>query len=180
MMAIVRTTTKRYCPANQSKEHADLVRLARVWACSRATARGSRHAEEVWLDPGYVADLVSLQRFSNADQIAFTGVAKMCLDLAIVFEAKASRADFLSTFGPSPKHKNRLTPIGHLHFVVAAKGICDANEIPDPWGFLVPYGMGLSVRKKPVFTPDAGDKHIYEIAWTLLWKNEQGYYRRRW
>lgn len=167
-----------YLPRNQSEIHAALVQMALRWAASRTTQRGARYAEELTLGPGYVADLVSLQAFSPPARKEFTPNPNVIDELALIFEAKASRSDFLATFGESDRHANRLDPVGHFHFVVSCKGVCEPADVPKPWGLLVQRGSGLSVYKRPEFTPEAGASNIGMIAHRMLWKHDQGHYRR--
>ena len=157
------------------KEHNELTSMAACWLNNRATGKGVRGASEVWLDHGYVADyaaLVSFQgRFDQAyrydsglarknlmQTISIGGGESVMFDddssdvpnyYACIFEAKATRSDFLSTFNNSEKHSNRKYPIGSFHWVVANKGIVNPDEVPDFWGVLEKYGAGLREVKKP-------------------------------
>lgn len=89
---------------------------------------------------------------------------------ACVFEAKATRADFLGTFGGrSNKHANRATPVANLHWIVTEPGVCEAGEVPGHWGLLVRRGRGLSEKKPPAYTPRA-EIDVLRFADRLLWK----------
>ncbi len=87
-----------------------------------------------------------------------------------VFEVKVSRPDFLNTFGnkDTPHAKARMEPVGTAHWVVAEKGICSPEELPDFWGLLVPYGTGLTEKKIPklYILPSA---ELHSIAFDMLW-----------
>ena len=87
-----------------------------------------------------------------------------------VFEVKVSRNDFLNTFGKrnTPHAKARLEPVGTAHWVVAEKGICKPEELPDLWGLLTPYGAGLTELKKPKLhiLPES---ELHAMAFDMLW-----------
>jgi len=87
-----------------------------------------------------------------------------------VFEIKVSRQDFLNTFGNrrSPHAKARLEPVGTAHWIVAEKGICKPDEVPDFWGLLTPYGTGLTELKKPILNV-LPDGELHAIAFDMLW-----------
>ena len=91
-----------------------------------------------------------------------------------VFEAKSTRADFLSTFGGRENaHSNRLKPVAHLHWVVTEKGVCDPSEIPLYWGLLVRRGRGLSEVRRPDYCT-MSDVDILRLESRLLWKPAKG------
>jgi len=99
-----------------------------------------------------------------------------------VFEVKVSRPDFLNTFGvrESAHAKARLEPVGTAHWVVAEKGVCEPEELPDFWGLLMPYGAGLTELKKPKLHI-LPEKKLHAIAFNMLWleKNcRQSYYEQ--
>ena len=87
-----------------------------------------------------------------------------------VFEVKVSRPDFLNTFGErkTPHSEARLEPVGTAHWVVAEKGICKPEELPDFWGLLTPYGVGLSERKMPKLNI-LKDSELHAMAFDMLW-----------
>ncbi len=87
-----------------------------------------------------------------------------------VFEIKVSRNDFLNTFGnkQSPHAKARMEPVGTAHWVVAEKGICTPEELPDFWGLLTPYGSGLTEQKMPKLN-NLSDEYIHAMAFDMLW-----------
>lgn len=87
-----------------------------------------------------------------------------------VFEVKVSRADFLNTFGgkDSAHAKARMEPVGTAHWVVADKGVCRPDELPDFWGLLEPYGAGLTEKKVPKLNV-LSDEQLHSIAFDMLW-----------
>lgn len=87
-----------------------------------------------------------------------------------VFEVKVSRADFLNTFGGknSSHAKARMEPVGTAHWVVAEKGICTPDELPDFWGLLEPYGAGLTEKKMPKLHI-LPDEELHAMAFDMLW-----------
>ncbi len=89
---------------------------------------------------------------------------------ACVFEVKVSRADFLNTFGNREllHSKARKEPVGTAHWVVAEKGICQPEELPDFWGLLVPYGTGLTEKKMPKLNV-LPESTLHAFAFDLLW-----------
>jgi hypothetical protein len=94
-----------------------------------------------------------------------------------VFEVKVSRADFLNTFGNknSPHAKARIEPVGTAHWVVADKGVCKPEELPDFWGLLEPYGTGLTERKMPKLN-NLPDERLHAFGFDMLWQS--GNFRR--
>jgi len=146
-----------------------------------------RGTTEVTLDRGYVADAVAIcslqyrfwqQYRNNLSRVPTVRDYKQhqanCIKkemanyMAFIFEAKVSRADFLSTFNDSQKQKNRHKPIGNLHWCIAPKGIVHPNELPDFWGLLEPYGVGLTEKIRPLRIRINGSK-LDRIAHSLLW-----------
>lgn len=176
-----------------SEKHNELTYMALTWLGNKVTAKGMRGTTEVCLGQGYVADAVALCRLQemffkryckNSHLTPITGcgrwdeaTGKVVYEwtgdttayFACVFEAKISRSDFLSTFGPS-NHKNRHQPIGNLHWCVTPKGLIDPDELPDFWGLLEPYGAGLTEKKMPIInklTKAELDKIAHQLIWPL-------------
>ena len=89
---------------------------------------------------------------------------------ACVFEVKVSRADFLNTFSnkKSAHAQARMKPVGTAHWVVAEKGICEPQELPEFWGLLTPYGAGLSEKKKPKLHV-LPDSTLHAISFEMMW-----------
>lgn len=87
-----------------------------------------------------------------------------------VFEVKVSRNDFMNTFGGKniPHAKARMKPVGTAHWVVAEKGICKPEELPDFWGLLIPYGTGLTELKMPKLNI-LQDSELHAMAFDMLW-----------
>lgn len=143
---------------------------------------------------GYVADFVALAGMNNAEHEKYTrhsGLEKKYMQsvwqgkglplkyeihgdidrwYACVFEVKVSRSDFLNTFGgkDTGHAKARMEPVGTAHWVVADKGVCKPDELPDFWGLLEPYGAGLTEKKKPKLNI-LPDEHLHSIAFDMLW-----------
>lgn len=172
-----------------SDRHAELQNMAVRWIANRSFKRcGLPEANVV----GYVADYVALAGMWDAEHTkytAYSGLTKKYMSsrqtetgwkrqifgdidrwYVCVFEVKVSRADFLNTFGgkETPHAKARMEPVGTAHWVVADKGICKPEELPDFWGLLVPYGAGLTEKKKPKLNILPNSK-IHSIAFDMLW-----------
>lgn len=187
-----------------SEAHDRLTMYALRWIGNRC--RDTRHATEVQVARGYVADAVVLSGLEYRFYIRYCklwGLQPISLyatspvdvdqeyenqiaagfvpcDFAHIFESKATRSDFLSTFGPSERHANRLEPVGTTHWVVTEKGVCQPEEVPDPWGLLVRSGSGLREVKHPKFAGYNRDR-MYQLAHAILWKPDHGlgkWYRR--
>jgi hypothetical protein len=94
----------------------------------------------------------------------------------MIFEAKATRSDFKSTFGNNDKHRNRLSPVAHLHFVVVNKGVCMPQELPDFWGMLERSGRGVTLIKYPKYN-ERTTEEIDQFAHALLWVKTKGTWR---
>jgi hypothetical protein len=177
---------------NQTPEHQDLSKRCLVWLSNKATGRGIRGCNELMLGEKYIADAVaiaSLQsrlytEFLNLKPIYKSGMNELLeLDEAdlesrppnefvFVFEAKATRSDFLSTFGPTNYEVgNRRYAAGHLHYIVARRGVCQVEEVPDFWGLLMASGVGLRVLKSPSYAFCSEEK-LNRIAYSILWKRQ--------
>lgn len=87
-----------------------------------------------------------------------------------VFEIKVSRNDFLNTFGnkDTPHAKARMRPVGTAHWIVAEKGICKPEEVPEFWGILTPYGTGLTELKVPRLNI-LPDNELHAMGFEMLW-----------
>lgn len=141
---------------------------------------------------GYIADFVAIVGMNNAEHERYAGHSGLTTQSMIsrmtdkgwerkvsgdidrwyvcVFEVKVSRNDFLNTFGgrESPHARARLEPVGTAHWVVAEKGVCKPDELPDFWGLLTPYGMGLTELKRPTLNI-LTDSELHAIAFDMLW-----------
>jgi len=171
------------------KEHNDLIWLAANWISNRVTGRGMKGNSEISIAPKYVADYVcecSLQYTHYAKYCDNSGLDKghCCSNIfkginnefICVFEAKATRSDFLSTFNGSEKHKNRHKPVGSLHWCVLKKGIYSLDEVPEFWGVLEPYGSGLSEKRMPKLFEISEDK-LLRVSHAIMWAihKDRGY-----
>jgi len=145
---------------------------------------------------GYVADFVAIARMNDTPHERYcrrsglkpmsmcrvwdgVGPAATCENVirgdidrhyVCVFEAKVSRADFLNTFGgtDSPHAKARMEPVGTAHWVVADKGVCKPDELPDFWGLLEPYGTGMTETKMPKLNI-LKESIIHSFAFDMMW-----------
>jgi len=138
---------------------------------------------------GYIADFVTIAGMyveQHTKYASHSGLKKkymtdfdrhhhrICGDIdrwyVCVFEIKVSRQDFLNTFGgkDSPHAKARMKPVGTAHWVVAEKGVCQPDEVPDFWGLLTPYGTGLTESKIPKLHV-LPDSELHAIAFDMLW-----------
>lgn len=100
-------------------------------------------------------------------------------ELVVIIEAKATRGDFLATFGDGQRHANRKTPVGNMHWCVCARGIAKPEELPDFWGLLAPRGNGLTELRQPTFTGFVGQEAMLQgMAYHILWYAKQN--RGRW
>ena len=153
--------------------HTNLALASLTWLSNKITRKGMRGTTEVALDVGYVADAVALCSFQNRFFMAYTkdaGAFPQQNYFACIFEAKASRSDFLNSFNDSPKHQNRHQPIGSLHWCVTPRGLVEAKELPDFWGLLEKKGIGLSELKKPVLqniSLERFDKIAHHVLWAI-------------
>ena len=161
----------------RSIEHDTLGEMGLRWLAARC---GSfRGAPEVQVAPQFVADGACLAVMYHSEfmtrcrawgrvpkSIKYdlgelgTGVIEEAdiLDyFACVFGAKATRADFLGTFGGrSNKHANRATPVANLHWVVAEAGDgaqaieCVQRTQPDLLllDVRMPAGSGIDVLRE--------------------------------
>ncbi len=157
---------------------------------------GLHTAFELPLDGQYVADCVGLG-FLSIDEFRARGIGVDTLKFYIalggevedligfrypeqhfvyVIEAKARRADYLSTFGPNGDPE-RLEPRGNLHWIVANRRITEQAEVPDPWGLLIPRGGGLTEYKRAIYC-EIPLEQVYRVGYLMLWKRHVG--RHEW
>ena len=168
-----------------SDRHTELRNMAATWIGNRALKKCALPEAPI---VGYAADLVVVAGMNGAEhskRARHAGLQKKTMvgryevrgDLdrwwICVFEIKVSRADFLNTFGgkDSPHAKARMVPVGTFHWVVADKGVCKPEEVPDFWGLLTPYGSGLSERKVPKVNV-LSEADLHSIAFDLFWMSQ--------
>jgi hypothetical protein len=183
---------KREADQVRSIEHDTLAEMGLTWLAARC---GSfRGASEVQVAPQYVADGACLAVMYHSEfrsRCEGWGLSPKTIVYDIsdgdgpctkrekgdipdyfscVFEAKATRADFLSTFGGRDNdHKNRAEPAAHLHWVVTERGVCEPGEVPGHWGLLVRRGRGLSEKKRPGYIART-ELDVLRLADRLVWK----------
>ncbi len=172
-----------------SDRHTELRNIAARWIGNRSFKMcGLPESNAV----GYIADLVAITGMHDCEHTRYarySGLTKRYMSSRVVdgdwkrevfgdidrwyvcvFEVKVSRTDFLNTFGgkDSPHAKARMEPVGTAHWVVAEKGVCKPEELPDFWGLLVPYGSGLTELKMPKLNV-LQDRELHAIAFATLW-----------
>jgi len=155
-----------------SARHIELQEMAERWIKNRSfKMRGISEANCV----GYLADFVAIAGMHDAEHgryARFSGLKKKTMShwYVCVFEVKVSRSDFLHTFNgkDTPHAKARMEPVGTAHWVVADKGVCKPQELPDFWGLLTPYGQGLTELKMPRLNV-LPDSSIHAMAFDMLW-----------
>lgn len=167
-------------------KHDTLAEMGLRWLAARS---GSfRGATELPIAPGYVADAAALcvmqhsEYFRRCKGWNAEVPSQIHYDLrgpgipdyfSCIFEAKAFRSDFQSTFhcekGP---HLNRQTPMVHLHWIVIEPGVCQPQEVPLHWGLLVRYGRGLKELVRPKYC-QLGRICVLELAERMLWKDQK-------
>lgn len=175
-----------------SDRHIELQNMVYRWIDNRSIKMcGLPECDAV----GYIADFVAIARMNDdlhSKYCRFSGVEKKTMrrvwvgrnlpletiiegdvdrHYVCVFEVKVSRADFLNTFGgKKTEHaKARTEPVGTAHWVVADKGVCKPEELPDMWGLIIPYGTGLSERKPPKLNL-LPEEAVHSIAFDMLWQ----------
>lgn len=172
---------------SRSNRHIELQNMVATWIENRSFKMcGLPEADVV----GYVADFVAIAGMQSAHHTKYAKYAGLEekymrwdhktdtynifgeIDrwYACVFEVKVSRNDFLNTFGnrDSSHAKARLKPVGTAHWVVAEKGICEPEELPDFWGLLTPYGSGLTEKKMPKLNVLEESK-LHSMSFDMLW-----------
>lgn len=164
-------------------KHLDLQNRPFSWLASRITGRGLRGGMEIPVAQGYVADAVIACDFQYRHEIRYYGNptyydwhknAGVKTSSILIFEAKATLADFQSTFGGRDnEHANRLIPVGTLHWVIIPKGCYSSwsssiKKLPAWWGILEESGKGLRELKQPepcAITADAYNAICMRILW---------------
>ena len=160
-----------------SERHNELAKLALRWLRNKATGRGVRGGFEVPMGEGYVADAVALccfqQRYAklyvgedNFDRINRFEV--LVPEVVCVFEAKATRADFLATFSCGKQHENRKEPVAHFHWCVCPHNVAKPEELPEFWGMLRTRGIGLGELRKPRYCK-VEEGVLEQVAYNVLW-----------
>ena len=175
--------------------HDELSAKAAAWVHARTTRSGLRSGFEVSLAPGYVADFAALGWW-GAQHCREWGIygdlrrvemtegdytyeviehdrSPDVRSLLFVVEAKATRADFLSTFNESEHHANRKEAVGSLHWIATNRGICDPSEVPGFWGLLEPRGAGMREMKRASYH-ETTEEIVNQCAYILLWKKSTG------
>ncbi len=168
-----------------SDRHTELQNMVQTWINNRSFKMcGLPECGSV----GYIADFVAIAgmqdvyhtRYANHAGLKMKTMSRTVDGFKVtgdidrwyvcVFEVKVSRADFLSTFRcSSTKHaRARRKPVGTAHWVVADKGICVPDELPDFWGLLIPYGAGLTEKKMPKIDI-LDDSDIHAISFDMMW-----------
>lgn len=172
-----------------SKRHVELQNMLVRWISNRSIKMCGLPESNV---VGYIADFVAIARMNDAEHTKYAFYSGLKTKYMIsriienkltyeifgdidryyvcVFEVKVSRSDFLNTFGSrnTPHSKARSEPVGTAHWVVAEKGICRPDELPDFWGLLMPYGTGLTELKSPKLNV-LQDSDIHAMAFDMLW-----------
>jgi len=182
---VVDITLKSDNPA-RSALHDELSNRALLWAANLATPRGLIGATEMEVNPRYRADAVAIglldskyyRRYRRATDKEEEPGSYLIYDNLFIFETKVTRRDFISTFGKNfRQQKNRSSPIGSLHWIVAPKGLAKKEEVPIFWGFLEAEGKVLVERKKPI-RHAVKDEIIGYVAHQLLWYGDKRTRRR--
>ncbi len=156
----------------RSEKHDELTGKALCWISSKFAARGGRGGFEFRVPGfhGYVADAAAIGNLQGryAQRFRPQKPGYTWQEFTMVFESKATRSDFLSTFGKGDRHSNRLVAVANLHWVVAAKGICTPDEVPEFWGLLVESGSGLRELKAPI-CQEQETENVHRFAYSVLW-----------
>ncbi len=137
---------------------------------------------------GYIADLVAIG-YLDYEEMQKHGCGKLVgRDVwawpvnppVMIVESKANRADYINTFGPNGK-KNRLKPVGNLHWIVANHGVVAVEEVPDPWGLLVPRSQGLTEVKVPMNCEVSVQRleHMAKKVMRKVWESRHDRYIKR-
>lgn len=159
-----------------SELHNWLAERSLRWLRQRVTARGLRGGFEVPIADTYIADAVALccfkdrfaRKYIGRDNFREVAGVYIIPELACVFEAKATRSDFLATFVGTARHANRRCPVGSLHWAVCGRNVCEAEELPDIWGLLQVRGAGLTEQRQPRYCPQSPatlNRTAYQILW---------------
>ena len=174
----------------RSKRHTQLQNMTARWIGNRSFKMCGLPESHV---VGYVADFVAIAGLHDQYHTRYanhSGLKKMHMSPRLtdegwkneifgdidrwyvcVFEVKVSRADFLNTFGKlknTAHAKARQEPVGTAHWVVAEKGICKPEELPEFWGLLEPYGAGLTEKKMPKLNA-LPESRLHAFAFDMLW-----------
>jgi hypothetical protein len=158
--------------------HDSLGEMAATWIANRSQIVDC--TSEMELAPGYIPDMIVVCRPWGSVLAMLLGtpgfgktnesMRDQGAEISFVFESKASRSDYMRTFG-NPVDYKRLQPVAQFHFVVSAKGIVKPEEVPGFWGLLEQKGRGLRLTKRPTLCP-VGKSAVGNIALKLLWRGK--------
>lgn len=153
-----------------SDRHIELQNMAQRWLNNRAFKMCGLPELQII---SYIADFVAIAGLHSVFAHRYSPPQERPQRWNIcVFEVKVSRGDFLNTFGPNKNSRHataRRRPVGTLHWIIADKGVCTHEEVPDFWGLLTPYGAGLSEKKRPTYKtvePTQVDALAFDLLFT--------------
>lgn len=144
---------------NVSELHRELQHRALRWLTNRSC--GPCYSSVEIYFKGAQADGLAMTRPNEKFNSAVTDRAHWQA-MVVLFEAKASRSDFLSTFGPKSGSLLKLNPPGNYRFLVKPQKVEMPLELlPPGWGVLQAYGGGLQVKKRADrFELDCVEDHV--------------------
>jgi len=155
-----------------SELHVALQNKALAWLANKVTGRGLRGGLEIPIAPGYIVDALAVCDFQYQFEQRYYSELAAPPPSVCVFEAKATLADFQSTFGEhAGSHQNRHVPVGTLHWIVVPRSANWRNSFdnrPKFWGILQERGSGLTELYRPLAMP-ISDAEYYSICASILW-----------
>lgn len=149
--------------ANVSAAHRELQHRALKWISNRVTGIAYGAVEIFYRYTS--CDAMAVGRFNSRWDIG----GDQYRTNVIVFEAKVSKSDFLSTFGDNSEHAHKRVPIGNFHFLVKPRNVVmPLEKLPEYWGVLEGSGRGLRLTKPPTMCRIEGAEAIVDAIYSIL------------
>ena len=128
---------------NVSKLHRELQHRAIRWLANRT--RCSCYASVEVPYKGVSCDALAVTRPNERFKHAVSEY-KWTDTMIVLFEAKATQADFMATFGPHAGSILKRNPPGNYRFLVKPRKVkMTVGLLPDDWGVLEASGRGLRI-----------------------------------
>lgn len=112
-----------------------------------------RHSGGEWVFVEQVPDGTGMNKCRTADAIAM-GVWAKTEFMLHGFEVKVSRSDWQKELNDLQKSRP-FEQVCHYWWIVAPKGVVNADEVPANWGWLWPGQSRLNVGSRPILNESA-------------------------
>lgn len=144
---------------NVSALHRELQHRAIRWLANRT--RCSCYASVEVPYKGFQCDALAVTRPNERFRKAVSG-GTWWHTMVVLFEAKATQADFMASFGPHTKSSLKHGSPGNYRFLVKPRKVkMSVGLLPDNWGVLEASGRGLRIVKQATYSKlEDAEAHI--------------------